>query len=428
MRAAFIAVGSELLGTERTDTNSLRITRVLERFGVELRRKSVIGDIPSELVFELRSVLGRVDLLVISGGLGPTTDDRTREAFAEACGLTMELREDLVDKIRRRFDSFSRKMPEVNRRQAMVLDGATVLANPLGTAPGLRLEHLGTTCFLFPGVPRELDGLSLDFLEPWLLEHAGEAQLEASVLKVACRGESDIEELLEPAYEEFGAEAITVLSSPGEIRIELWCRGEVGERRAKLRVMSQRVQGLLGHAIFAQESETTLEGVCGDLLRELRQTVATAESCTGGLIAERLTSVPGSSSYFVGSVVAYADRAKEKLVQVPPSLIEAKGAVSRAVALALARGSRDELGTDFGIGVTGVAGPGGGTEDKPVGTIHLAVAGPLGSGDLIHRQVKFAGDRGKIRRMTSQLALEMLRRRLLGLDRGPGVRERGAEH
>ncbi|MBZ0111476.1 MAG: CinA family nicotinamide mononucleotide deamidase-related protein [Thermoanaerobaculia bacterium] len=420
MRAAFIAVGSELLGIERLDTNSLRMARRLQRYGVSLGRKSVIGDDPTELVTELTSVLGRFDLLIVSGGLGPTGDDRTRESMATACGVGLHLDESIVDDIRRKFDSFGRKMPEVNRRQAYVLDGAKVLENSRGTAPGLQIEQSGTTCFLFPGVPHELDYLASTFLDPWLEEQAGEIQLEATVLKVACRGESAVEEKIASAYDEFGAEAVTVLASPGEVRIELWARGGAKDRAIRLQEMSDRVAGFLGPAVFTRVADQDLEGVCGELLGELGATVATAESCTGGWIAQRLTATPGSSAYFLGSIVAYSNQAKVDLLGVPEDLIAEHGAVSREVAIALAEGARERIGSDYAIGVTGIAGPDGGSEEKPVGTVHVAVAGPRGSGDLIHQRAVFPGDREKVRRLTSQLGLELLRRRLLDPNYRPG--------
>jgi nicotinamide-nucleotide amidase len=311
-------------------------------------------------------------------------------------------------------------MPEVNRRQAFVLDGAMVLDNRRGTAPGLRIEHRGTTCFLLPGVPHELDYLATTFLDPWLEERGGDIQLETTVLKVACRGESAVEEKIASVYDEFGAEAVTVLASPGEVRIELRARGGAAERAALLQKMSDRVAGFLGPSVFTRHGDQDLEGVCGELLVELGATVATAESCTGGWIAQRLTATPGSSAYFLGSVVAYSDQTKVALLGVPAELILQHGAVSREVALALAQGARERIGSDYGVGVTGIAGPGGGSEEKPVGTVHLAVSGPRGPEDLIHQRAVFPGDREKVRRMTSQLGLELLRRRLLDPNYRPG--------
>ena len=421
MKAAFLAVGSELLGVERLDTNSLRATRLLQRFGVELVRKSVVGDRPEELVAELQATLGRFDLLVISGGLGPTEDDLTRDSVAEACGLTSQLDEAIVEDIRTKFAAFGRQMPEVNRRQAQVLEGASVLWNPLGTAPGLRLEARGTTLFLLPGVPREFDGLLSSEIEPWLSSRVvSGVQLGSTVVKVACRGESAVEEMIASSYEEYGRDAVTVLASPGEVRIELWARGTETERKTRLRQMSDRMGELLGSAAFTRDRDVTLEAVCGALLLERGQRVATAESCTGGLIAQRLTGVSGSSGYFDGSIVAYSNEVKARLLEVPETLIEEHGAVSREVGIAMARGARQALQADFGIGVTGIAGPGGGSEEKPVGTVHVSVAGPGGASDapapgldVVWRQGRFAGSREMIRRMASQLALEMLRRRLI---------------
>jgi nicotinamide-nucleotide amidase len=231
------------------------------------------------------------------------------------------------------------------------------------------------------------------------------------VLKVACLPESAVEERIAPAYAELGREAITILARPGEIRLQVTAAGPPEERRARLAAMQARLAELVGEAVFAWREEETLEGVVGDLLRRAGRTLAVAESCTGGLVAERVTAVPGSSYYFSGGVVAYGNQLKTRLAGVPEELLTAHGAVSEPVARELAEAARRRLGGDYGIGVTGVAGPGGGSEEKPVGTVHLAVAGPGRPTD--HRRVRFPGDRERVRWQASQLALEMLRRRLL---------------
>lgn len=414
MKAAILAVGSELLGTDRLDTNSLRLTAVLDRYGVELRRKAVVGDSIEEMAAELRAALARVDLLLVTGGLGPTADDVTREAVAEMAGRGLSIDEGVLATIEERFRSFGRRMPEVNRRQAQVIDGAEVIPNARGTAPGLRLEIDGRTLFLFPGVPMELDGMILSHLEPWLAQRSGGVGRETAVLKIAGLPESEVEERIAPAYDDFGREAITILAGAGEIRLQATAAGPEPERRQRLAAMVARLRELAGDAVFATREEDTLESVVGDLLRAGGTTLAAAESCTGGLLSERITAVPGSSDYFLGGVVTYSNELKTKLAGVPAELIASHGAVSEPVARAMAEGVRRELGSDWGVGITGVAGPGGGSEAKPVGTVHIAVAGP-GAGPVEHRHLRFPGDRQRVRIFSAQIALEMLRRRLLAV-------------
>jgi nicotinamide-nucleotide amidase len=416
MKAAILAIGSELLGTGRLDTNSLRLTKVLDRHGVELRAKAVLGDSVEDVAAELRRLLGLYDVVLVTGGLGPTADDVTREATAAALERGLHHDEEVMAAIEDRFRALERRMPEVNRRQAVIVDGAEVLRNRLGTAPGQLLTggH-GSFLFLFPGVPMELDGMIADYLEPWLAARSGGIGRETATLKVASLPESLVEERIAPAYAEFGRESITVLASPGDIRLQATAEGPEAERRRRLEVMTSRLAGLAGDAVYAFREEDTLEKVVGELLRQAGATLALAESCTGGLVCERLTRVPGSSEYFLGGAVTYTNELKSLLVGVPPEMIAAHGAVSEPVARAMAEGVRSALGSDYGIGITGVAGPGGGSEAKPVGTVHLAVAG--GDGETDHRRIIFSGDRERIRLHASQFALEMLRRRLKGLPR-----------
>jgi len=410
MQAAWIAVGTELLGTARLDTNALTVTALLRRHGVELRRKAVVGDLQEDLARELKSLLGAYDLVVVCGGLGPTADDVTREAVAWACGRELVHEPSVVADIEEKFRRIGRRMPEVNRRQAERIAGAELLANPRGTAPGQRLEEGRTTIFLLPGPPRELEGLLAEHLEPWLAAHAPGGGIETAVLKVACIPESEVEERIAPSYLELGRERVTVLAKPGEIRVEVTASGSSEARAEELARAIARLRDLLGAVVFT-EADEELEEVVGRLLRAAGATVATGESCTGGLVASRLTSVAGSSDYFLGAVVAYANEVKEGLLGVPVELLRTHGAVSEPVARALAAGARAAVGATFGLGITGVAGPGGGSASKPVGTVHVAVAGP--EGDLEHRQACFPGDRQRVRWQTSQLALELLRRELL---------------
>ncbi len=421
MQAAILAVGSELLGTERLDTNSLLLTGILRRFGVGLARKSVVGDSVEAIRAEIEDSLERCELVLVTGGLGPTADDVTREAAAAAVGRGLEERPELVADIRAKFASFGMRMPEVNRRQARVIDGAAVLANRRGTAPGLRIDRGDRTIFLFPGVPIELEGLAREALEPWLEERSGGDRLESRHLKVACVPESTLEEMLAPVYREFGgAEDFSVLSSPGEIVVQVTRAGPEVERRAALEERVARLAEALGDAVYSHAASATLEATVGALLRESGGTVATAESCTGGLLSERLTRVPGSSDYFRGGVVAYSNEIKRRLLAVPEVLLERHGAVSEEVARAMAAGAREALGSDWGVAVTGIAGPGGGSDEKPVGTVHVAVAGPAPEG-VTQRRLRFPGDRERVRRLAAQWALDGLRRRLLARRAGGGA-------
>lgn len=411
MQAAILAVGTELLGPDRLDTNSLLLTRVLMRHGVELRSKGVVGDGEADIAAELRRLLHQTDLVLVTGGLGPTADDVTREAAAAALGRRLVFDGEILAGIERRFRAFNRRMPDANRKQAEVIEGAVLIANERGTAPGMRLATDGATLFLFPGVPSELEGMVESELIPWLAARSGGVERETVVLKVACLPESVVEERIAPAYAEFGREAITILAKPGEIQLRATAAGPEPGRARRLAAMRDRLVELAGPELFTSREEETLESVVGGLLRESGTTVATAESCTGGLLAERLTRVAGSSDYFPGGLVTYSNPLKTRLAGVPAELIAAHGAVSEPVARAMAEGVRRELGSDWGVGITGVAGPGGGSEEKPVGTVHLAVAGAAGTE---HRKVRFPGDRERIRWQSAQLALEMLRRRLLG--------------
>jgi nicotinamide-nucleotide amidase len=409
MRAAILAVGTELLSVDRVDSHSLRLADRLERHGVTLVRKAVVADDEEEIAAEILAALERADLLLVTGGLGPTADDLTREGCARALGLRLVEDAAIWATIGRRFASFGRTPSENNRRQALVPEGAAVLENARGTAPGLRLESRGRTLFLLPGVPHELEALVERELEPWLAARSS-GGTERRTLRVAMRPESEVDRLLEPAYTELGRDAITVLASPGEVRVRFTATGREPERAQRLAEIEARLRELLGSSIFGVGEAESLEAVVGALLSARGLTVATAESCTGGLVAERLTRIPGSSGWFPGGVVVYSNRSKSDLVGVEPELLATHGAVSEEVARALAEGVRRRFGADLGIGITGIAGPGGGSEEKPVGTVHLALAAADG---CRHRALRLPGDRERVRTMAAQAALEMARRWLL---------------
>lgn len=406
MKAEIIAVGSELLTPDRIDTNSLFLTEELNKLGIEVLRKTIVGDRRELLAEAFRDALNRVPVVIASGGLGPTEDDLTRETVAELLGRRLLRNDDVVRAIEARFRSFKRDMPAVNLRQAMVPEGAEVLENPRGTAPGLWLEDKGCSIALLPGPPRELKPLFFEQVRPRLQRRASAVRMFHRELRVTGLGESHVEERIRPIYTRSKDVNTTILAVPGEIQIHLraWS-DDATHADTTLDEMVRSFELALGDRIFAH-SALSLEEVVAQLLTDNRATIAAAESCTGGLLAERLTRIPGSSTYFLGGAVCYSNELKTAWADVPPEMITAKGAVSSEVAIALAEGIRRRVGSTFGVGITGVAGPGGGSEEKPVGTVHLALSSPTG---VKERLVHLPGDRDGVRFYASQLALDMVR-------------------
>lgn len=409
MRSAIIAIGSEMLGPVRVDTNSLKVTAALERFGVPVTRKSIVGDSLPDLVAELRYAFERTDLLITTGGLGPTEDDLTREALAEAFGLELEVDESIIERIQARFAARGWTMPDVNRRQGKVFRGQTTLTNERGTAPGFHLEVGGKHVWVFPGVPHELEWMLATYLVPWLEQESGGRARYRRVLKIAGLTESGVEEKLAPYYEQHPGELVTILASGGQIEIHLHGDGAEVEAKALLATREREIAPLFGERLFGFDDDT-LESVAGALLHARNQTLATAESCTGGLLGSRITDIPGSSAYYLGGAVCYTAAAKTALAGVDPALIREHGEVSEAVAVALATGIRERFGATWGVGITGIAGPGGGSDTKPVGTVHVAVAGPHGHK---HRHILWQGPRTIVKWYATQQALDLLRRMVL---------------
>ena len=406
MKAEIIAVGSELLTPDRMDTNSLFLTEELNKLGIEVLRKTIVGDHRELLAEAFRGALHRVPVVIASGGLGPTEDDLTRETVAELLGRRLQRNEAVVRHIEARFRSFKRDMPAVNLRQAMVPEGAEVLENPRGTAPGLWLEDQGRMIALLPGPPRELKPLFLEQVLPRLRRCAPPVRMFHRELHVTGLGESHVEERIRPIYKRYAEVNTTILAVPGEIQIHFrrWADNAI-EANHTLDEIVQSCELALGDRIFAKTA-TSLEQVVAQLLIENRATIAAAESCTGGLLAERLTRIPGSSSYFLGGTVCYSNELKTAWADVPAEMIAAKGAVSSEVAIALAEGIRRRVRSTFGVGITGIAGPSGGSEEKPVGTVYLALAS---AGGTKERLVHLPGDREAIRFYASQIALDMVR-------------------
>jgi nicotinamide-nucleotide amidase len=406
LKAEIIAVGSELLTPDRLDTNSLFLTEELNKLGIEVLRKTIVGDDRELLAEAFRDALNRVPVVIASGGLGPTEDDLTRETVAELLGRRLQRNEEVVRAIEARFRSFKRDMPAVNLRQAMVPEGAEVLENPRGTAPGLWIEDKGRMVALLPGPPRELKPLFTEQVLPRLRQRVSGVQMFHRELRVTGLGESHVEERIRPIYTRYKDVHTTILAAPGEVQIHLrmWTDDALSAE-ATLDEMVRSFELALGDRIFAHGG-LSLEEVIAELLTTNRATIATAESCTGGLLAERLTRIPGSSNYFLGGVVSYSNERKTAWTEVPPELIATKGAVSAEVAVALAEGIRRSVGCTFGVGITGIAGPGGGSEEKPVGTVHIALASASGTKE---RLIHLPGDRDMIRFYASQVALDMVR-------------------
>ena len=411
--AEIIAVGSELLTPSRLDTNSLHITERLNAIGISIAAKMIVGDDRAQLVAAMRDALARADVVIATGGLGPTDDDLTREAAAEVFGLELEEDPAIVDMIRQRFASRGLEMPEINRRQAQVPRGAEVLPNPRGTAPGLWLEDGLRRMLLLPGPPGEMQPM----LERWCERHGpalgGGLHIVRRVLKIANMTESHVEELAQPVYARWrdaGVLTATILATPGQIELHLAARAASrGEGEAALEPAVSELVSALGGNVFTTRGES-LEEVVGALLKESRSTIAVAESCTGGLLLSRLTDVPGSSEYVLGGVVAYSNTVKTTLLGVDAALIEQHGAVSQPVATAMADGVRERHGATIGVGITGIAGPGGGSAAKPVGTVAIAIS----SADGTHaRSQLFRGNRQQIKFWATQAALDAVRRLLV---------------
>jgi competence/damage-inducible protein CinA-like protein len=405
VNAAIIAVGSEMLGPSRLDTNSLKITAALEDYAVPLVRKSVVGDTLGDLVDELRYDLARAAVLIVTGGLGPTEDDMTREALAEAFGLTMEVDAAIVERLEQRFAKRGLKMPEVNKKQANVFVGQETLTNERGTAPGFHLEIGEKHVFVFPGVPHELEWMLATYFSPWLAQQRGARARHRRALKIAGMTESAVEERLKPYYDAHRDEMLTILATGGQIELHILADGAEAAAKALLAARERELLELFGERVFGFDDDS-LEAAVGRMLVERGATVSTAESCTGGLLASRITDVAGSSAYFLGGAVAYTAAAKHDLAGVASALIAEHGEVSEAVAVALARGVRERFGTTYGVGVTGIAGPGGGSDAKPVGTVHIAVAS---ADNHDHRKLFWPLERTLFKRFATQSALDLLR-------------------
>lgn len=414
MLAEIIAVGSELLTPFRQDTNSLYLTSQLNELGVEVGYKTIVGDDLKHIVRAATTALSRADIVILSGGLGPTEDDLTREAVAQTLGLHLKREPAILQKIEARFAEHGWKMAPNNAKQADVISGATVLANDNGTAPGQwitgKSDGKEKIVVLLPGPPHELKGLFENSVAERLRVRIPQRFIASRVLKIAGMGESACDARVAPIYKRFPDVNTTILAGAGEIQLHLRTHAE-SQEAAQKRVddLATQIEDELDDVVFSDNGES-LEQIVSYYLQMRNATIAVAESCTGGLVAERLTSISGSSRSFIGGAVVYSNALKTQFADVPQDLLDVYGAVSEPVAKALAEGIRKRCGSTLGLGITGVAGPTGGTAEKPVGLVFHALASENGT-EVVKRS--FAGDRERIRWFASQQALDMVRRKLM---------------
>ncbi len=418
MRAEVIAVGSEMLTPTHIDTNSLFITERLNELGIDLQGKTIAGDDRHVLRTIVSDALDRSDLLILTGGLGPTDDDLTRDVVADLIDRPLEYHAPIFEGIEMRFAARGLRTPEINRRQAMVPKGAAVLPNKNGTAPGLWIEHERKLIVLLPGPPRELKPMFDAVIQERLLGHVGASRLFRRLLRITGQSESYVEEKMQPLYATWLSAptkiTTTILASLGQIELHLTAiASSVDAGHLALDGAVADVTAALGRDLFSTRSET-MQQVVGELLRSRGLKIAAAESCTGGLVMTRLTEVPGSSDYVDRGVVVYSNQAKTDLLGVPAALIAVHGAVSEAVAEAMAGGMVRIAGVDVAVGVTGIAGPTGGTPEKPAGMVAIAAAWMRnGAVDTRVRTFNFVGGREMVRFQASQAALDMVRRWLM---------------
>lgn len=414
MIAEIVAIGSELLTPFRQDTNSLYLTEKLNSLGVEVGFKTIVGDSLKDIVRVTTTALSRADILILIGGLGPTEDDLTREAVAQTLGLQLRRDPEMVQAIERRFAERGWKMSSNNVKQADVISGATVLHNANGTAPGQwisgRSDGKEKIIILLPGPPHELTALFENAVLERLRARVPKQFLASRVLKITGIGESACDARIAPIYKRFADVNTTILAKPGEIQLHLRTQGQSSESADRhLDEPVGKIEDELGDFVFSDNGDS-LEQIVSYFLQMRNATLAVAESCTGGMLAERLTSISGSSRYFIGGAVVYSNELKIQFADVPQDVLDVYGAVSEQVARALAEGIRKRCGTTLGLGVTGVAGPTGGTAEKPVGLVYHALASENGT-EVVKRN--FLGDRERVRWSASQQALDMVRRKLM---------------
>jgi len=409
MRAEILAVGSELLMPGRVETNASYLTTRLLEIGIAVGARITVADDHALLESAFRTALGRADIVFATGGLGPTEDDLTREAAARALGRGLRRDPALIDALKARFARYGRVMAPVNEKQADVIEGAVVLPNDRGTAPGQRVDVGTGALFLLPGPPSEMQPMFEEQARPWLQARAGGRVIRTHVLKIAGMSESEVEQKVAPIYKTFENPRTTILSHPGLVELYFVADGDAADTVARIEALAAPVREALGDAIFSEDGRELPEVVAA-LLTERRLTVSFAESCTGGLATARLTDIPGASAFLDRAFVTYSNRSKVDELGVPAELLERHGAVSEEVAREMARGARRVAGADIGAAITGIAGPDGGTAEKPVGLVWFALDGAAGERT---RRVQFVGSRDRVRYQATQAVFDMIRKGLL---------------
>ncbi len=410
--AEILAVGSEMLTPHFQDTNSLYLTKRLNDLGLDIQFKTIVGDTWDSLSLAIKQALERSTIVIATGGLGPTKDDRTREVLASVLGKKLIYKQDLFKTIEKRFARRRMKMPEVNKKQAYIIENSVVLENKNGTAPGTWIKWERNTIILLPGPPHEMQSMFENMVWP-RLQTFKKYHVFRRVIKTAGLTESRIESWLVDVYPNMPDVQLTTLARPGEIALHLKSVSGESLSKAKRKVdqATHLICEVLKEGVFTTEGEE-LEEVIGQYLKGKKQTLAVAESCTGGYLGHRITNVPGSSTYFLQGVLAYSNQAKIDLLGVPPDKIEKFGAVSPQVARAMATGIQKRAKADFGLSITGIAGPSGGTKEKPVGLVYTALAA---DNEVLVKKNLFLGSRNAIKFQSSQKAMDMLRRHLMHL-------------
>jgi len=409
LSAEIIAIGSELLTPTKTDTNSLWLTEKLNDIGIDVKLKTIVGDDGERLEETVRDAMRRSDIVITTGGLGPTEDDITRQWTAKALGRELVYHDEIEGHLRARFRAWGREMAEINKRQAYIIDGAEILPNPNGSAVGMCFETEGKRLVILPGPPRENQPMFTDHVLPKLKLIAGEVYVKRRILRVSGLGESAVDEIAAPIYTTYADVQTSILFNKSEVEIHIAAQADKPDIAEEVAgKLADELAAALGKAVFSTNGET-MEEIIGNRLKERGETVSVAESCTGGLIARRLTEIPGASAYFIEGAVTYSNEAKMKALNVLPDILQKHGAVSSECAEAMAKGMLERAGTDHAISVTGIAGPDGGSEEKPVGTVFIGYAGEKGVKSV---KIVLPGDRYLIRWRSSQAALDYLRRQL----------------
>lgn len=412
MRAELISTGTELLLGQILNTNAQFLGQRLALLGIDVYFQTTVGDNAGRLTEIFNASLGRADLIIVTGGLGPTEDDLTKETIAQALGLGMLMDKASLNHVEEFFRVRGRTMPETNKKQALAPEGAMVIPNSMGTAPGVLIEHSGKIIVILPGPPVEMQPMFTETVEPFLSKKIGKdnSVIVSRVLKILGMGESTVEEKIKDLVDSQTNPTIAFLAPRGEVYIRLTAKTRTNAEAGRLiKSVEKEIRQRLGQFIYGEDDDS-LEKVVADLLQKHNLTLSTAESCTGGMIAQRLTNVPGVSENFMYGVVSYSNESKIQLLGVSPVILEKHGAVSEETALEMVKGVRQACGTDLAVSVTGIAGPAGGTPEKPVGLVFIGFAD---HDTTIVQRFLFTGNREVIRWQTANVALNMVRRYLL---------------